>query len=309
MKTVAFIGLGVMGSAMALNLLKKGVPVKAWNRTSDRPLVKQAQAAGLTVTVTIGEAVKDAELIFICVSDVEDVKSVIFSDCGISKNAKHNALIVDFSTIGQKAACEIATQLKAAQLRFMDAPVSGGDLGAQQGTLTIMVGGEKSDFEECLPLLETMGKKIVHCGAVGQGQAIKLCNQVLCAIQMVAVCEAMELAKTLNLDPDLMIEVCGSGAAGSWALSNLGSKVAHQDFAPGFMIKHILKDLRLVKESLGERELPGIELSDRLFQKVQEMGGSEQGTQAMIRAFEYYRTYALATRFCHSEPVEESRNH
>jgi 3-hydroxyisobutyrate dehydrogenase len=284
-KTVAFIGLGVMGSPMAINLLKSGYLVKGWNRTSDRHLVTQAKVAGVIITNTIAEAVQDADIIFICVSDVEDVKSVIFSEQGISNNAKSNALIVDFSTIGQIAACEIGNQLKSLQLRFMDAPVSGGDVGAQRGTLTIMVGGEKADFEECLPLLETMGQKIVHCGAIGQGQAVKLCNQVLCGIQMVALCEAMELAKTLNLDPDLMIEVCGSGAAGSWALNNLGSKVAQGDFEPGFMIKHIIKDLRLVQETLGDRELPGIALSDRLFKQVQEMGGSEQGTQAMIRAY------------------------
>lgn len=284
---LAFIGLGVMGSPMAINLLQSGYPVLGWNRTQNRPLVQKAAQAGVQVVPIIAEAVNDADLILICVSDVEDVKAVIFDEGGIAKNAKSNALIVDFSTIGTIATCDIAAQLEPYNLRFMDAPVSGGDIGAQKGTLTIMVGGDKADFDQCLPLLQTMGKKIVHCGAVGNGQAVKLCNQILCAVHMVALCEAMQVALQLDLDLNLMIEVCNSGAAGSWALSNLGAKIAESDFAPGFMIKHILKDLRLVQESLADTDidLPGVKLSDRLFKIVQDLGGAEQGTQAMIRAY------------------------
>ena len=287
-KKVAFIGVGgVMGSPMASNLARANYKVNGWNRTQNRPKVREAAEAGVKVVSTIAEAVKDADYIFICVSDVEDVKEVIFGEGGIAANAKPNALIVDFSTIGTTAACEIAAQLQSYQLRFMDAPVSGGDIGAQKGTLTIMVGGDKADFEQCLPLLEIMGKKIVHCGVIGKGQAVKLCNQILGAVHMIALCEAMQLAEKLELDPNLMIEVCSSGAAGSWALSNLGGKIAESDFAPGFMIKHILKDLRLVQESLADTEidLPGAKLADQLFKIVQDMGGAEQGTQAMIRAY------------------------
>lgn len=287
-KNVAFIGLGVMGSAMASNLVKGGYPVTAWNRTPHRPLVAKAAEAGVAIAPTIREAVGDADYIFTCVSDIPDVKAVIFDQGGIAENAQSNALIVDFSTIGTSAACEIARLLEPYNLRFMDAPISGGDIGARNGTLTIMVGGEKNDFEECLPLLETMGRKIVHCGAVGRGQGVKLCNQVLCSVYMVALCEAMQFSKALDIEPELMIEVCGSGAAGSWALSNLGQKVADADFAPGFMIKHILKDLRLVEENLGNQDLnlPGVKLARHLFQIVQDLGGGEQGTQAMIRAYD-----------------------
>jgi 3-hydroxyisobutyrate dehydrogenase len=133
--------------------------------------------------------------------------------------------------------------------------------------------------------LQAMGENIIYCGAVGSGQAVKLCNQVLCSLHMVALCEAMELAEILNLDPNLIIDVCSTGAAGSWALSNLGSKVATSDFEPGFMIKHILKDLRLVRESLKNRDLPGVTLANQKFEAVSELGGSQQGTQAMIRAY------------------------
>lgn len=285
MTNVAFIGLGVMGSPMAGNVVKGGYSVKGWNRTSDRPLVHQATTAGVNITSTITETVKDADIIFICVSDVKDVNEVIFGGGNIAQSAKPNALIVDFSTIGPVAAQEIAAELKPYQLRFLDAPVSGGDIGAQKGTLTIMVGGNKTDFEECLPLLQTMGKNIIHCGPVGSGQGVKLCNQVLASLNMIGLCEAIQLSQKLGIDPNLMIEVCSSGAAGSWALSNLAPKIAASDLAPGFMIKHILKDLRLVQESLGNTNSPGVKLADELFKKVQNMGGAEQGTQAMIRAY------------------------
>jgi 3-hydroxyisobutyrate dehydrogenase len=286
-KNVAFIGLGVMGSPMAINLVKGGYGVKGWNRTKNRPLVAQAETLGVQITPTIAEAVQDVDYIFTCVSDGKDVNSVIFDEGGIRENAKSNALIVDFSTIGTTAACAIASELNSYSLRFLDAPVSGGDVGAQKGTLTVMVGGEKSDFEECYPLLKTVGSNIIHCGKVGSGQGIKLCNQVLCAVYMMGLCEAMELAKILNVDPNLMIEVCATGAAGSWALNNLAPKIAQGDFAPGFMIKHIIKDLGLVRESLGEMDLPAVTLSDRLFKIVQGMGGGEHTTQAMIRAYDH----------------------
>ncbi len=287
MKKIGFIGLGVMGSPMSQNAVKAGFTVKGWNRTQEnRPLVTQAKNNGVDVVSTIEEAVSNAEVICICVSDVPDVNEVIFSDRGIAKNAKQGAIIIDFSTIGTQAVKEISAKLEPYGLSFMDAPVSGGDIGAQNGTLTIMVGGDKADYDRCLPIFQSMGKNITYCGAVGSGQAVKLCNQVLCSLHMVALCEAMELAKTLNLDPNLIIDVCSTGAAGSWALSNLGSKVATSDFEPGFMIKHILKDLRLVQESLQDKDLPGVTLADRMFETVKELGGAEQGTQAMIRAYQ-----------------------
>lgn len=283
----AFLGLGNMGSPIAQNLAKSSFSVKGWNRTqTNRPLVEQAHQNGVKVVATIQEAVADAQIICTCVSDVQDVKQVIFGDGGIIHHAQADAIVIDFSTIGTQAVQEIAEKLKPYHLHFMDAPVSGGDIGAQNGTLTIMVGGNQVDYEKSLPILQAIGKSITYCGEIGSGQAVKLCNQVLCAIHMVALCEAVELAKTFDLNPSLMIEVCSTGAAGSWALSNLGPKVLASDFAPGFMVKHILKDLRLVQESLGDRGLLGISLADRMFKVVQELGGAEQGTQAMIRTYQ-----------------------
>jgi 3-hydroxyisobutyrate dehydrogenase len=285
MTKIAFIGLGVMGSPMAVNLVKAGYEVRGWNRTSERPLVEKAAQEGVKIASSLAEAVKMAQIILTCVSDVPDVKSILFEVGGIVENAQKNALIVDFSTIGVVAAREIASTLQSKGLRFLDAPISGGDIGAQQGTLTIMVGGNEADFQESLPILEVLGKKIVYCGESGQGQAVKLCNQVLCSLHMVALCEAMELSQQLNLDPKVMIDVCSSGAAGSWALANLGGKIVESDFAPGFMIKHLVKDLRLVQENATDLELPGLRLANALFQAVNHKEGSEQGTQALIRAY------------------------
>lgn len=284
---IAFLGLGTMGSPMAQNLVQAGFSVKGWNRTqSDRPLVEQANQKGVHVVPTIQEAVAQAQIVCICVSDVQDVKQVIFNDRGVINYAQPETILIDFSTIGSQAAEEIAENLQPFKLHFLDAPVSGGDIGAQNSTLTIMVGGEQTDYQQCLPILAALGENITHCGGVGSGQAVKLCNQVLCAIHMVALCEAMELAKRFNLDPNLMIQVCSTGAAGSWALSNLGAKIAAADFEPGFMVNHILKDLRLVQECLADRELPGIALADQLFKLIRDLGGGQQGTQAMIRAYQ-----------------------
>lgn len=286
-KNIGFIGLGVMGSPMAQNLVKHQYTVKGWNRTQiDRTLVTQARENGVQIVPTIEEAVKDADFVCICVSDVPDVNQVIFGEGGIAHFAKPETIIIDFSTIGTQAVKDISEKLRSNGLHFMDAPVSGGDIGAKNGTLTIMVGGDDRDFQTSLPIFQAMGKNIVHCGIVGTGQAVKLCNQVLASIHMMAICEAMELAKTLNIDPELMIQVCSTGAAGSWALTNLAPKIASSDFAPGFMIKHILKDLRLVTESLENQTLPATDLATEMFKIVENLGGTEQGTQAMIRAYQ-----------------------
>lgn len=288
MKT-AFLGLGVMGGFMSANLAASGYSVKAWNRTGDRPGVKIASKAGANIVSSIQEAVTDVDIICTCVGDIPDVEAVILGEQGVIHFAKPGAIVIDFSTIGSDAARRILQQLEPAQIQFLDAPVSGGDIGAKNGTLTIMVGGDQNSFETAKPLLETLGKTIRYCGKVGSGQAVKLCNQVLASLNMVGICEALLLAKKQGIDPNLVVEICSTGAAGSWALSNLGLKVATGDFEPGFMIKHILKDLRIVQETLhDDPALPGIELADHLFKIVQELDqglGENQGTQAMIRAY------------------------
>jgi 3-hydroxyisobutyrate dehydrogenase len=285
---VAFLGLGIMGGAMAANLARKGFDVTAWNRSSDRPGITTAREGGAKIAASINEAVATADTIFLCVSDVSDVEEVLLGDVGVVHYARPHALIVDTSTIGPQAARRIAEELKAYKLRFLDAPISGGDIGARNGTLTIMVGGDRADFEECQPLLAAMGKTIRWCGIVGSGQGVKLCNQILVSTYMIGICESMLLAEQIGIDPNLVVEVCGSGAAASWALSNLGMKVALSDFQPGFTIANMLKDLKFVTAiaNANDKHLMGVELAQQLFQAVSELdGGAEQGTQAMIRAY------------------------
>lgn len=284
-KKLAFLGLGVMGKPMAENLHKAGCHLKAWNRTPNRP---HLQNTSLPLVNTIKEAVADADIIFTCLGDVPDVEEVLLKEAGVLSHARPGSLIVDFSTIGPKAARAIALSLATRGFRFLDAPVSGGDIGAQQGTLTIMVGGDKRDFDECLPYLQILGKNITHCGPVGSGQAVKLCNQVLASLHMVALCEAITLAKIQNIDTHLVVQVCSTGAASSWALTNLGPKILQQDYQPGFMIKHILKDLRLVTEALQDNNLPGIQLARQLFETAARLQkeGYSLGTQAMILAYQ-----------------------
>jgi len=284
---LAFLGLGTMGGPMAANLARAGFSVAAWNRTPGRPGSDVATAGGARLVSSLAEAVAAADVIFSCVSDVPDVEAVLLPPEGAAAFAQPGALVVDTSTIGPLAAQKVAAALAERGLHFLDAPVSGGDVGAQRGTLAFMVGGKAADVERCQPYFAAMGAQIHHCGPVGSGQAVKLCNQILCAANLVGICEAMLLAERTGLDPQQVVEVCSGGAAGSWALSHLGAKVAAGDFAPGFAIKHMLKDLRLVQASAAAVGLaiPGTAWAAELFQQVQAMGGAEQGTQAMIRAY------------------------
>ncbi len=291
---IAFLGLGVMGGAMAANLVKRGYSVLGWNRTKDRPTIATFTSVGGTLAESLEGAVSEADVVFSCLGDVPDVNEVLIGEHGAMHFAKANTLFIDTSTIGSDAAKTIGNALMHDGLRFLDAPVSGGDVGARNGTLTFMVGGNPEDLQECLYLFEAMGSNIKHCGAIGSGQAVKLCNQTLVSVYMLALCETMQFAEKMGLDPRLIVDVCGSGAAGSWALTNLGMKVATGDYQPGFAIKHMLKDLRLVQE-ISDRQnldfpidLPAIALAMQNFQKVSQLDdgqGAEQGTQAMIRAY------------------------
>jgi 3-hydroxyisobutyrate dehydrogenase len=290
MRKIAFLGLGTMGAPMSAHLARNNFHVIAWNRTAGRPAAAIAAAAGVKIVDTIEQAVTDAEVVITCVSDVQDVRSLLLGDNSVAAYASQGTLAIDMSTIGSLAARDIDQELKAKGLRFLDAPISGGDIGAQNATLTIMVGGDRTDFEAALPLFQAMGKSITHCGESGSGQAVKLCNQLLCAANLAGVCEAIEFAIAQGVDPKLVVEVCSTGAAGSWQLANLGNKIVDGDFAPGFAIKHMTKDLRIAKEVMGDQSLnlPAFELTSQMFNLVKAMDegqGGEQGTHAMIRAY------------------------
>ena len=286
----AFLGMGIMGASMAANLGRSGLETNVWNRTATNPGIQIAKKAGCNVAESIEEAVNNVDFIFTCVSDVPDVEQVLFSSGGIVEHAKKGALIIDFSTIGTQAAKSLGQRLKQTGLRFLDAPVSGGDVGAKEGSLTIMVGGADQDFSDSLSLLKVLGKNIHHCGPCGSGQAVKLVNQVLCGIHMVALSEAIRLAEIQEIDPNLVVEICSSGAAGSWALSNLGPKMIQSDYSAGFKVKDMLKDLRLVNEELsGQEILSGVQLAQKLFELAittfPQGQGELKGTQSMVSAY------------------------
>lgn len=274
---------------MAANIARAKFPIHGWNRTPERPGVKVAEEAGVRLAATAADAVTDAEFVFLCLSDVPDLVEMLFGANGIAPLLKPDTIVVDMSTTGPRCARDVYERLSKQGVSFLDAPVSGGDVGARNGTLTIMVGGEQTAFDRTMPLFAAMGKNIRLCGPPGAGQGVKLCNQILCAVNMVAVCEAFELAEQMGINPSLVVEVCGTGAAGSWALSNLGPRILREDFAPGFMIQHMLKDLHLAAEAVGGEldELPGTALAEERFIEVQESdpSGGSLGTQAMMRTY------------------------
>ena len=259
-------------------------------RTPNRPGTKLAIEAGATVSDSIESAVNSAQIIFTCLGDVLDVEEVLLGSKGTVNFAPANSIVVDTSTIGPQSARKICSALNSRNIRFLDAPVSGGDIGAQEGSLTFMIGGDEDDFKESQPYLEKMGSKIVHCGPSGAGQAVKLCNQILCAINTLALSEAMILAESQRIDPKVLVDVCSTGAGASWILSNLAPRVAQEDYLPGFMIKHMLKDLRLVTEAQDEAELdsPATALAVKLFGEAQSLDngqGDKLGTQSLVRFY------------------------
>lgn len=288
MEKLAYVGIGIMGGGMAANLAKKGHSCSVWNRSQESPNLKRALDAGCSNAESIAEAVNDADIIFTCLSEEKDLDEIILGKDGIADHAKKGAIIVDMATTGPECSKKFAAKLKEKDLLFLDAPVSGGDVGAREGTLTIMVGGDKEAYEKTLPYFECMGKSVRLCGPHGAGQAVKLCNQVLCAVNLVAVCEAFALADKMEIDRQMIVDICGAGAAASWALSTLGPRIAKEDLAPGFRLGHMLKDLNLVKDSSQDLSLPGVDLSLEKFADGIKSGADveKSGTQSMILAYQ-----------------------
>lgn len=284
-RNVGYIGLGIMGGAMAANLLKAGYRTLVWNRTAAkmRPLVD----AGAEACASPADMVRrGAEIVFVNVKDTPDVEAVLFGEDGVASAAQRGLIVVDNSTISPVATKAFAERLAERGVVLLDAPVSGGDVGAKNATLSIMVGGDITAFERVKPVLEKLGKTITHVGGSGAGQACKACNQVAGMMALWGVCEAVALARRTGLDVEKMIGVVGGGAASSWQLQNLGPKIARGDFAPGFMVDLVLKDLAIVNDTArAERQpLPGAAVLEQLFRAVQADGGGSLGTQSLIRA-------------------------
>jgi 3-hydroxyisobutyrate dehydrogenase len=275
---------------MARNIARAGFPLTAYNRTRAKA-EKLAAEVGASVADTPRAAAEAADVVITMVSDVPDVYQVYLEPGGILEVARPGLLCIDMGTVGAACVRRVAGELATKGAAFLDAPVSGGSWGADQGTLSIMAGGAADAFERARPVLEAMGKKIVHCGdQVGQGQLTKLVNQVVGALNLEAASEGLLLALKAGANVDATLDAVGAGAAASWAWSNLGPRIAKRDFAPGFKIDHQIKDLRLALEAAQESgiDLPGVRLVLAHLESARERipDGGGQGTQGLITALE-----------------------
>jgi len=247
MERIGFIGLGIMGRPMALNLAKNGHALTVWAR---RPESVEALAeAGAGTAASPQEVARQSDIVFVIVSDTPDVEQVIFGAGGIVHGAARGAVVVDMSTISPAAARDMAARLAAEGVEMLDAPVSGGEAGAVQGTLSIMAGGRPEVFERVKPLLQCMGRNIVHIGPSGSGQVAKSCNQILAAVTIEGVAEALNFAIRAGADPRRVREALLGGFAYSRALEIHGQRMLDGDFKPGFKVRLFQKDLRIVLDN------------------------------------------------------------
>lgn len=284
---VGFIGLGIMGAAMARNLLKAGFELGVWNRTASRaePLGRE----GAAVAESPASLAAANDVVVICVSDTPDVEEVLFGAGGAAEGLRPGSLVVDCSTISPSHTRAFAARLAEQGVSMLDAPVSGGSEGAARGTLSIMVGGEADQFERATPILQAMGQSIIHVGPSGAGQMVKLVNQILVVNSMMAVGEAFLFAQAGGLDLEKTLKAVEGGAAGSWTLTNRGPQIIHRDWRPGFMIDLQEKDLRLILQAADEMgiPLPASALIFQLYRSLQTLGYGREGNHALIKALEH----------------------
>jgi len=280
---IGWIGTGIMGAPMARRLIGGGNRVRVFNRSAEK--ARALAADGATVASDAAACAAGAEMVFIMVPDTPDVEATVAK---IEPVLKAGQIVIDMSTVAPAAERAISARLKAKGVEYLDAPVSGGDVGARDGTLAIMVGGDAAAFERARPLFELMGKRITHMGASGAGQMTKLANQIAVALALEAAAEAIKFAQGGGLDASRVVEAIGAGAAGSWQLSNLGPKIIAGDYRPGFFVKLIRKDLRLVAEAARESglALPGLALMASMFNTAAALGHDLDGTQAVAAALD-----------------------
>jgi 3-hydroxyisobutyrate dehydrogenase len=285
MSSIAFIGTGVMGRSMAGHLQKAGHSLHVYNRTKEK-----AQAlvdAGATWHDSAGSAAAAADFVITIVGFPADVEQTYLAPDGVIARAKPGAVLIDMTTSSPLLAQRIATAAAQRGLAALDAPVSGGDLGAKEARLVIMVGGDEAAFEKAKPLFELMGKNIARHGPAGAGQHCKLANQIAVAVGMLAWCEGLAYAKKAGLDPAAVHASISGGAAGGWAMTNLAPRALAGNYAPGFYVKHILKDLRLALECAAELklDLPGLACAKKMYDLVAARGWEDCGTQALYRLY------------------------
>ncbi|MEM6469620.1 MAG: NAD(P)-dependent oxidoreductase [Planctomycetota bacterium] len=283
-KRIGWIGTGVMGNSMCGHLIDAGCSATIFNRTAHK--TKALAGRGAVVANSPREVASNCDVIFTIVGFPEDVRQVVLGDDGVLEGCKPGTIIVDMTTSEPSLAIEIAKSATERGVESIDAPVSGGDTGARNAALSIMVGGNEQAVSAVLPLLQRMGKTIVHQGGPGSGQHTKMVNQTLIASGMIAVCEALLYASKVGLDIPTVLKSVSSGAAGSWALSNLAPRMLAGDFDPGFFVEHFLKDMKIALEEAARMNLalPGLAMAYQLYQAVAAQGHSRDGTQALILA-------------------------
>lgn len=286
---IAFIGTGVMGKSMAGHLLAAGYSLNVYNRT--RSKADELVASGARWCDTPGDAAADARVVITIVGFPQDVEAVYLGAGGIIERAPEGAYLIDMTTSSPDLARRIDAAARAKDQHAIDAPVSGGDVGAKEARLSIMVGGAQEDFDAVLPIFEVMGKNIVLQGPAGSGQHTKMANQIAIAAGMIAISESLVYAKRAGLDPETVLKSIGGGAAASWSLNTLGPRMIAGNFEPGFYVKHFIKDMRIAIESADAMglELPGLKLAKKLYDQLAAEGGEDKGTQAIYTLIEANR--------------------
>lgn len=283
---IGWIGTGVMGRSMLGHILDKGYECLVFSRTKEKalPLVEK----GSHWCISTGEVAQRADIVFTMVGYPADVHEVYLAKGALIDSAKEGTVMVDMTTTSPGLAIEIAHKAAKKNIRILDAPVSGGDVGARNATLSIMVGGEKPVFDTMLPFFEIMGKKIVYQGNAGAGQHTKMCNQIQIAGTMIGMCESLLYGYKAGLDLPTMLSSISGGAAACWSLDNLAPRILRRDFEPGFFVRHFIKDMGIALEEARRMNisLPGLALVQQLYQSVSALGYDEKGTQALMLALE-----------------------
>ena len=291
-RSIAFIGTGIMGSSMAGHLIMNGHPLHVHNRTREK--AEALLERGATWHDTPESAANTADVVITMLGLPSDVEQVYFGKTaggGVIAAAKSGSLLIDMTTSSPRLAERISSVARERNIEALDAPVSGGDVGARNKSLVIMVGGEDEAFHRGEPLLQQMGQSVTRLGPAGSGQRCKLSNQIAVAIGMVAWCEALAVAKASNLDPSAVQDVIRGGAAGSWGLTNLAPRALNEDFKPGFLVRHLVKDIRLAQEEadIHGLRLPGLEVAQKVYELVEKLGYGEAGTQVLFHHYETNR--------------------
>lgn len=286
MKKIGWIGTGVMGRSMCLHLIEAGYEVSIYNRTKEK--AEELINKGAKWCLTPSEVSTNSDIIFTIVGSPHDVEEVILGANGVLSSAKKGSIIIDMTTSKPSLAKIIYERSRSKGVFSLDAPVSGGDIGARNGKLAIMVGGDKEVFTDVFPLFELMGENISYIGESGSGQHTKMSNQILVASTMIGVVESLIYAYKAGLDLSDVIGVIGKGAASSWAINNLGTRIVEKDFNPGFAIKHFIKDMGIALDEAKRMKLalPGLSLVNQFYISAVTMGLENLGTQALYKVFE-----------------------